>query len=368
LTTFFFFGSLRHVPLLETVLGRAVSASDISQGRVTQAEVRWAGEDRFPLIVLGQGDGANGLVVRNLSDDDVARLDFYEGDAEYIAQPLTLEDGRDALCYMPASKLGAPGDLWSYEDWLGQLGAFTLEAAREYMGYFGVMPEAEADAQWPAIQKRAWARSLAATKTADAQVLQGRVAVESQTRAYSKFFALDEFRLRHETFAGAMSAPLDRAVFMGMDCAMVLPYDPARDRVLLVEQIRLGPVARGDAQAWQLEPIAGHVDPGESPEATAHREAFEEAGLTLRTLEPVAGVYPAPGASSEFYHAFVGLAALPDDITGVAGLAEEGENIRSHLLSYDAFFAMAERQTISVAPLAMLAYWLAHHRTRLRNA
>ncbi|MCB2157335.1 MAG: NUDIX domain-containing protein, partial [Rhodobacteraceae bacterium] len=46
-----------------------------------------------------------------------------------------------------------------------------------------------------------------------------------------------------------------------------------RDRVLLIEQFRMGPYARGDAEPWLIEAIAGRVDPGETPEDAARREA-----------------------------------------------------------------------------------------------
>ncbi len=138
-------------------------------------------------------------------------------------------------------------------------------------------------------------------------------------------------------------------------------------RVLLVEQIRMGPLARGDHTCWQLEPIAGHIDPGETPQAAARREALEEAGITLGTLEPVGNVYASPGNATEFFHIFVGLADLPDHIIGTGGLASEGEDIRSHLMSFDDLMALADAQALANAPLVASAYWLARHRERLRS-
>ena len=81
--------------------------------------------------------------------------------------------------------------------------------------------------------------------------------------------------LRHETFTGDMTNELRRSVFVSSDASIVLPYDPVRDKVLLVEQIRLGPIGRRDPVVWQMEPVAGLIDPGETPQETAHREAME---------------------------------------------------------------------------------------------
>ncbi len=46
------------------------------------------------------------------------------------------------------------------------------------------------------------------------------------------------------------------------DAVTVLPYDPVRDRVLLIEQYRFGVHMRGDPRPWVLEPVAGRIDAG----------------------------------------------------------------------------------------------------------
>jgi nudix-type nucleoside diphosphatase (YffH/AdpP family) len=192
--------------------------------------------------------------------------------------------------------------------------------------------------------------------------------VEAQRRPYVDFFALEEYDLRFRRYDGSMSECVTRAVFMATDAVIVLPYDPVRDRVLLIEQFRMGPQARGDAKPWQLEPIAGRVDAGETPETTAHREAAEEAGITLRSLHDVAHCYASPGCSTEFYDIYVGIADLPDGVVGVSGLASEQEDIRSYLFSFDALMALVDDMQAVNAPLVLAALWLARHRERLRKA
>jgi nudix-type nucleoside diphosphatase (YffH/AdpP family) len=234
------------------------------------------------------------------------------------------------------------------------------------MSYFGEKSEADIRWMFPMIRSRAWSQMNARHGRHGAGTLLGYVDVAARKRSHAQYFALDMIDVVHERFDGTRSVPVAREVFVDADAVIVLPYDPVRDRVLLVEQIRMGPIVRGDPMVWQLEPIAGRVDPGEAPENTARREALEEAGLTLAALHPVAESYCSPGNSTAFYYVYLGLCDLPDGTAGHGGLASEDEDIRSHLMDYEALMKMCDSQRTANAPLALAAYWLARHRDRLR--
>jgi nudix-type nucleoside diphosphatase (YffH/AdpP family) len=139
-----------------------------------------------------------------------------------------------------------------------------------------------------------------------------------------------------------------------------------RDRILLVEQFRMGPWRRGATYPWMLEPVAGRVDPGETPESTARREAVEEAGLTLRGLERIGSGYPTPGYSTEYFHVFLGLCDLPDGIEGHHGEAEEHEDIRTHVLDWAQAEDLLSRGEADNMPLVLALVWLSRERSRLR--
>jgi nudix-type nucleoside diphosphatase (YffH/AdpP family) len=191
------------------------------------------------------------------------------------------------------------------------------------------------------------------------------VHVVARNTPYSHFFAVEDVHLSHPRYDGKASETIERAAFIMADAVTVLPYDPIRQRVLLVEQFRVAPFLRGDQSPWILEPIAGRIDPGETPESTAHREAQEEAGIEFSKLHLVGGYYPSPGAATEYIWSYVGIADLPDDCTGVAGLDSEGEDIASLLLSVDDLLSLVDQGALDTGPLSITALWLARHKDKL---
>lgn len=195
----------------------------------------------------------------------------------------------------------------------------------------------------------------------------GEIVEVARRVPHAGFFAVAEVVLSYRRFDGAMSGPLTREIFLAGDAVTVLPYDLVRDRVLLIEQMRMGPHGRGDALPWQLEAIAGRIDPGETPEDCARREAVEEAGLALGALQKVAEYYPSPGALSEYLYSYVALCDLPDGAAGVFGAAEEAEDIRGHLLGFEALLALVASGEVTNAPLLLTALWLQRERPRLRG-
>lgn len=270
----------------------------------------------------------------------------------------------DELAYLHAALAGSEAFLTS---------ALIEAAAHEVLTYMPFEPATEVAKRRGVILMRADSRMRAGKGRPMGQGTslmrqgQGRDAVQIQAKSYpySDFFAVEDLRLSHKRFDGSHSAEMDRAAFVSADAVTVLPYDPVRDRVLLVEQFRVAPFVRGDTRPWMLEPIAGRVDAGETEATTARREAMEEAGLTLRDLHLVGGYYPSPGAVTEYVTSYVGIADLPDDVVGIGGLADENEDIASLVLSYEDLMSLADQGALDTGPLMLSALWLARHKTEL---
>lgn len=366
----FLYGTLRHPALLELVAGTSlpVEAARLDGYRVTRA----AGED-FPLIEEAEGGRCTGLLLRDVEGEVLERLNFYELGFGYDLRMVTVAAADApvrAQIYVPQAGLWQANGPFSLDDWARDHWPLTRHAATETMGYFGKLSGAEVAARFRMIRTRAAAALMAEREETPCQIRddkgQGAVEELDETLSHAGFFLLKVLNLRHLRFDGTMSAPLNREVFIAGDAATLLPYDPVRDRVLLVEQFRMGPYARGDRHPWQLEPIAGRIEGGESAEANCIREADEEAGLRLTRLEPIARYYSTPGYSSEVLHAFVGIAELPDEAAGLGGAADEDEDIRSHVLGFDAAMRLIETGEAGNGPLILSLLWLARERDRLR--
>lgn len=111
------------------------------------------------------------------------------------------------------------------------------------------------------------------------------VEIVKREQCFKGFYQLDRVHLRHELFAGGMSREISREVFVRHDAVCVLPYDPQRDEVVLIEQFRVGAMGKTE-NPWLIELVAGLIDKeGENePEHVAHREGEEEAGVTFTSL------------------------------------------------------------------------------------
>ena len=351
----FLFGTLMHDAHRAAVLGREVEAAPATlegwrRGRAEGAP--------WPTLTSDPGARTEGLVVE-AGAGDLARLDRYGGACGHARREVTLADGGAAAAYLPED---APpsGDDWSLEGWARGWAELAVEVAREAMEETGDLA-----AVMPSIRRRASAR--VAARRGGGEDRREEVEILHRERRFSGFYALDELRLRHRRFDGGWSPPLTRAVLLGFDAVIVLPYDPARDRVLLVEQLRVGRLARGAPDPWSMEAVAGLIDPNEAPEACARREAREEAGIEIRALHPIAAGYASAGNTTEHHHHFVGLCDLPDDAAGPGGLACENEDIRGRLMGAGDLIARLEDGGLQDAPLILCTLWLALNRDRLRR-
>ena len=109
------------------------------------------------------------------------------------------------------------------------------------------------------------------------------VVLEHKT-AYQGYMRLDQYQLKHTVFDGSWSIDLSREVLERGHAVAVLPYDPVADKVVLIEQFRIGGYTSPKSSPWQIECVAGMIEPQQLPEDAAYRETQEETGLRILDL------------------------------------------------------------------------------------
>lgn len=196
-------------------------------------------------------------------------------------------------------------------------------------------------------------------------LIRDSVELINRNTVYKGRFEVARYRLRHRRHDGGWSDVIEREVFERGRAAAVLPYDPLRDEIVLIEQFRPGAYAAG-LEPWLLEIVAGIVDEGETAQDVVRREAQEEAGLELGELVPIASCILSPGACSETLDIFVGRTDA-GNAGGVFGLAHEHEDIRAAAFSVAQAEAMLAAGSVRNAVTVIALQWLLLNRTRLRD-
>ena len=341
-------GPLAH-PLLRARLAPAAKECEALRGRLVGGRDAGIVPGGFPTLKPGDD------LIPAWETDWTPALERY---AEIFGLEVQTIGGREVM----GTGTGGAEGAWQPElaagiaDWLlGRQADRPVEALRRRLPLI---------AGWVASRLRA------GIETADLPQLgpegEERVRLVGWHEPYAEHFSVESLVLRQRRHRGDWSPEMERAIFVSGDATVVLPWDPARDRVLLIDQFRPGPVARGDAQPWLYETVAGRVDPGETPEQAARREAVEEAGITLSRLVPGPHHYSSPGAMAEYLYLYVGITDLPDEVAGFGGLDIEDEDIRSHILPRAELARMALAGEIRNGPLLTLALWLELSAARIR--
>ncbi|CAI1580644.1 ADP-ribose pyrophosphatase [Serratia quinivorans] len=191
------------------------------------------------------------------------------------------------------------------------------------------------------------------------------VEIIARETLYRGFFSLNLYRFRHRLFNGGMSPEIKREIFERGHAAVLLPYDPVRDEVVLIEQLRIAAIDSSNSP-WLLEMVAGMIETGESVEDVCRREAQEEAGVEIGRCKPVLSYLASPGGTSERLSIMVGEVDATTAV-GIHGLIDEHEDIRVHVVSREQAYRWVEEGAIDNAASVIALQWLALHHESLRK-
>ncbi|EJG1694567.1 ADP-ribose diphosphatase [Vibrio parahaemolyticus] len=190
------------------------------------------------------------------------------------------------------------------------------------------------------------------------------VEIISKESVFEGFFKMVKYRFKHKLFAGGWSDVVEREMFERGHAAAMLPYDPKKDQVVIIEQIRIG--ALEHEHPWQLEIVAGMIDRDESAEEVIRREAEEEAGITVGRVASVTSYYPSSGGCSEKLDVFVGEVDA-SKAHGIHGLDYEDEDIRVHVLSREQAYQWVKDGIFENGASIIALQWLQLNHQELRS-
>jgi len=182
---------------------------------------------------------------------------------------------------------------------------------------------------------------------------------------FQGFFRMDKYRLQHALFDGGQSEIFQREIFERGSSACVLPWDPIRDEIILVEQFRVGALTH-PISPWLLEVVAGMIEVDESPKEVVIRESKEEAGLDIKRLKSIGSYLASPGGTTERVWLFIGEV----DATkagGVHGLKEEHEDIRVHVFDRKEMCQNPFQSRFDNAASLLAIQWLQIHHEDLKS-
>ncbi|WP_425320581.1 ADP-ribose diphosphatase [Nitrosomonas aestuarii] len=200
----------------------------------------------------------------------------------------------------------------------------------------------------------------------EAYIIMTRKDVEilERTVCYKGFFGIDRYRLRHRLFKGGWSQPIIRELFERGHAAAVLPYDPLRDEVILIEQFRVGAMDTPNGP-WLLEIVAGIIETDEKAEDVVKRESLEEADCEVTDLIPLYDYLVSPGGMTERIALFCGRVNT-QFAGGIHGAKDEGEDIKVHVASLETALQFLEAGKINSASAIIALQWLILNRDRVR--
>ena len=213
----FFYGTLCHVPLLETVLGRPRDQIDLSGAALPDQRAVWAAGQAFAILKPEKGATTAGRLARGLSAEDVERLGYFLGWTGCGMRELPVLTGGISVMiqvFSPSPGRWEAGKNWDHQDWAARFAAIATRAAAEIMAWYGRMPADEIRDRIQPIYRRAAAWVSARERSARSGLNAGDVIVHGHRRPYLNFFAVEEMDLQFRRFDGSLSDVVNRGALI----------------------------------------------------------------------------------------------------------------------------------------------------------
>lgn len=182
---------------------------------------------------------------------------------------------------------------------------------------------------------------------------------------YKGFFEINRYTVCHKLFNGELSKPYSRELFERGHAAAVLLYDSNLDKVVLIEQFRIGALIADYENPWLIEVVAGIIEDGEDSKEVVIRETMEEAGISISDVKFALKFLVSPGGTSETISLYIANVDS-SQASGVFGLKSENEDIKVSSYDFSEVMKMVEQGKIVNVTTIVALYYLALHKEEFR--
>lgn len=189
--------------------------------------------------------------------------------------------------------------------------------------------------------------------------------VEKHEVLFKKYFQMEEYAISHDLFAGGQSQVFTREIFERGSVVALLPYDPVRRKVVLIEQFRIGAI-EDELSPWLWESVAGVVEAGEENDEVAIRESQEEAGCEVKQLHKIFQYYVSPGGTTERCTLYCGIVDS-EGLGGIHGLPYENEDIRVEVVDVEEAYRWVRDGFVQSSATIIALQWLELNEERVRG-
>lgn len=194
-----------------------------------------------------------------------------------------------------------------------------------------------------------------------------KVILEKKHLLLSGFCHVERYDLKYKLFNDQWTASHAKTLIIKPRAIAALPYDPILDKVVLIEQFRVGAFAAAKADPWLIEIVAGLADKqNESDEELVRREVLEETGLEVLSLLPIYNYFVSPAYSTGEIALFC---ARIDSSKAAkfAGLASEHEDIKTRTVTSSEAFEYVRCGKINNAITIIALQWLELNINKVRK-
>lgn len=165
---FFFFGTLRDLDVLEVVIGRRISVSDVRPAKISGYRLVRVVDESYPTLVADANRRVDGVIVSGLKVAEVDRLAWFEG-KEYAPRAVEVwltgsSERMEASVHMPTRHLETTDDDWDFQRWQRSEKRHLVSRTRRHMALFGKCRLEEAIDAWDAAREELETRSAGSAR------------------------------------------------------------------------------------------------------------------------------------------------------------------------------------------------------------